>query len=159
MCWIRANEQCTRLWQGRWKDIGSIVKRGPYHEKWDEWIWTRVARDKKMNMEDEKWYDKVTLVEWKGHKELLTTYKKRAIVQREVGRRWQEEHTVSAEQKKWIREECGTEQHWERTEASWSRSLVRWGTRGTSTGRHPAAHPAPPPGQPGFAPRFPGLAR
>ena len=36
----------------------------------------------------EKWYDEVTLVEWKGHKELLTTYKKRVVVQKEVGRRW-----------------------------------------------------------------------
>ena len=33
---------------------------------------------------------------------------------------------MSTEQRKWIREECGTEQHWERTEASWSCSVVRW---------------------------------
>lgn len=126
LCWIRAHEQCTRLWQGRWKDIGSTVKRGLYHEKWDEWIWTRVARDEKMNMNDETWYDEGTLVEWKGHEELLTTYKKRAAVQREVGRRWHEEHAMSEEQRAWIRDECGTEEHWERTEANWSRSIVRW---------------------------------
>ena len=107
---MRAHEHCTRLWQGRWKDIGSTVKREPYHEKWDEWIWTRVARDKQMNMNDEAWYDEGSLVQWaKRPGETLTVHEKRAAVQREVGRRWSREHELNEEQKGWIRSESGTE--------------------------------------------------
>ncbi len=85
-----------------------------------------MARDEQMNVNDEAWYDEGTLVDWEGHQKLLIKYEQRAAVQREVGRRWSRECELVKEQKEWIRDESGIEEHWGRTEKRWSNSIVRW---------------------------------